>query len=149
LIDLSSARLVTLSACETGISDVLQGSPEEFVGIPAGFLLAGVPCVVSSLWAVTEISTAMLMEQFYSNHLHQGMDIAKALNQAQQWLRTVSIETVIQYIERCNDEYRRGDTIKASLTRYQRYYRYRAQQNPKWQPFYHPYYWAAFTVNGC
>ncbi len=42
-VDLSAARLVTLSACETGISDVLQGSAEEYVGLPAGFLLAGVP----------------------------------------------------------------------------------------------------------
>ena len=37
-VDLSAARLVTLSACETGISDVLRGSAEEYVGIPAGFL---------------------------------------------------------------------------------------------------------------
>lgn len=64
-IDLSSARLLTLSACETGIIDVLRGSAEEYVGIPAGFLLAGVPCVVSSLWSVPDISTALLMERFY------------------------------------------------------------------------------------
>jgi CHAT domain-containing protein len=62
---MSSARLVTLSACETGITDIKTGSSDEFVGLPAGFMLAGVPCVVSSLWSVPDISTAILMERFY------------------------------------------------------------------------------------
>jgi hypothetical protein len=56
-VDLSSARLVTLSACETGITDIVKGSADEFVGLPAGFMLAGVPCVVSSLWSVPDISS--------------------------------------------------------------------------------------------
>ena len=68
-VDLSAARLVTLSACETGLTDIFQGSAEEYVGLPAGFMLAGVPCVVSSLWSVPDISTALLMERFYRNHL--------------------------------------------------------------------------------
>ena len=86
-VNLSTARLVTPSACETGISDVLQGSAEEYVGIPAGFLLAGVPCVVSSLWAVPDFSTALLMERFYRNHLNGGIDFAAALREAQVWIR--------------------------------------------------------------
>jgi CHAT domain-containing protein len=64
VVDMSSARLVTLSACETGITDVMIGSADEFVG-----LLAGVPCVVSSLWSVPDIATAILMQRFYSNHI--------------------------------------------------------------------------------
>lgn len=59
-VDLSSARLVILSACETGITDIFQGSAEEYMGIPAGFLITGVPCVISSLWAVPDLSTALL-----------------------------------------------------------------------------------------
>jgi CHAT domain-containing protein len=39
LVDMSSARLVTLSVCETGITDVMIGSADEFVGLPAGFML--------------------------------------------------------------------------------------------------------------
>src|SRR5205807_4161983 len=100
-VDLSTARLVTLSACETGISDVLQGSAEEYVGIPAGFLLAGAPCVVSSLWAVSDLSTALLMERFYQNHLESKMYFAAALHEAQRWVRTVSIGEVAQYAEQC------------------------------------------------
>ena len=61
VVDMSSARLVTLSACETGITDITKSSADEFVGLPAGFMLVGVPCVVSSLWSVPDIFTVILM----------------------------------------------------------------------------------------
>ena len=83
IADMSSARLVTLSACETGITDVVKGSADEFVGLPAGLMLAGVPCVVSSLWSVPDISTAILMRRFYFNHVVEKMDIPLALQDAQ------------------------------------------------------------------
>ena len=73
-VDMSSARLVTLYACETGITDIIKGSADEFVGLPAGFMLAGVPCVVSSLWSVPNIFTAILMERFYYNHVVSGVE---------------------------------------------------------------------------
>jgi CHAT domain-containing protein len=69
IVDMFSARLVTLSACKTGITDVMIGSADEFVGLPAGFMLAGVPWVISSLWSVLDISTTILMQRFYSNHV--------------------------------------------------------------------------------
>jgi CHAT domain-containing protein len=56
VVDMSSARLVTLSACETGITDITKSSADEFVG-----LLAGVPCMVSSLWSVPDIFPVILM----------------------------------------------------------------------------------------
>jgi CHAT domain-containing protein/tetratricopeptide (TPR) repeat protein len=144
--DLSAARLVTLSACETGITDVLQGVAEEYVGIPAGFLLAGVPCVVSSLWAVPDLSTAMLMERFYRNHLNKGMDVAAALQEAQLWVRELRVGEVAQYAEqRYQQAQQEGQTKLYSVLRY---YRSQARQKPIWRPFEHPYYWAAFTVNG-
>jgi len=145
-IDLSAARLVTLSACETGITDVLRGSAEEYVGIPAGFLLAGVPCVVSSLWAVPDLSTALLMERFYSNHLKGGMEFAVALREAQVWVRNLQIGEVAQYAEQCYQQARQGE--KRELYVLMRSYRTQAEQKPTLRPFAHPYYWAAFTVNG-
>lgn len=145
-IDLSSARLLTLSACETGIIDVLRGSAEEYVGIPAGFLLAGVPCVVSSLWSVPDLSTALLMERFYRNHLKNNMEIAAALREAQRWVRAVNIGVVAAYAEQC---YRQSDQTHSPQLFYSiRHYRSLAKQHPDMCPFEHPYYWAAFTVNG-
>jgi CHAT domain-containing protein len=145
-IDLSAARLVTLSACETGISDVTEGRAEEFVGIPAGFLLAGVPCVVSSLWAVPDFSTALLMERFYQNHLLAGMSIVAALHEAQVWLREMNMGEVATSAERW---YRQaGQKGEKALFGLLRYYRSQAERHPSIRPFAHPYFWAAFTVNG-
>jgi CHAT domain-containing protein len=85
-LDMDAIRLVTLSACETGITDVRE-SPDEYVGLPSGFLQAGAPGVVSSLWTVDDESTRLLMERFYRNHLEERMDFAAALREAQIWLR--------------------------------------------------------------
>ncbi len=124
----------------------MQGSPEEYVGVPAGFLIAGVPCVLSSLWAVPDLSTALLMERFYRNHLIGRMDITAALREAQASVRGSRIGAVVRYVEQW---YRQSDARdKRSLFEYVRHYRYLAQMNPDLCPFAHPYYWAAFTVNG-
>ena len=145
-VDMSSARLVTLSACETGMTDIIKGSPEEYVGLPAGFMLAGVPCVVASLWAVPDISTALLMERFYHNHRKGGMDFVTALHEAQKWVRELPIGEVAKYAEKCLRQAKRKD--QAQLLIHKNHYAHRAQQNPNERPFAHPYYWAAFTVNG-
>ncbi|MGV0106047.1 CHAT domain-containing protein [Nostoc sp. DSM 114160] len=52
-LNLEQCRLVTLSACETGLIDA-QNTSDEYIGLPSGFLLAGSPSVVSSLWKVDD-----------------------------------------------------------------------------------------------
>ncbi|MEH1965611.1 CHAT domain-containing protein [Nostoc sp.] len=61
---LENCRLVTLSACETGFTDITSTS-DEYIGLPSGFLLAGSTNVVSSLWTVSATATALLMIKFY------------------------------------------------------------------------------------
>jgi CHAT domain-containing protein/tetratricopeptide (TPR) repeat protein len=144
VIDISASRLVTLSACETGITDVRVA--EEYVGLPAGFMLAGARCVVSSLWAVPDLSTAIMMERFYSHHLKDEMTFADALHQAQLEVRTMSAAEVAAYAETA---YQQADAKnKSKMLIYRNHYRYKAEQMPGSSPFSHPYYWAAFTVNG-
>jgi tetratricopeptide (TPR) repeat protein len=75
------ARLVTLSACETAISRVAPG--DEVQGLSRGFLAAGVPSVVASLWSVDDVSTAALMADFY-RLLGRGRRPGDALRQAQR-----------------------------------------------------------------
>src|SRR5437588_10657973 len=58
-----SAELTTLSACETGMSGVWEG--DELLGLAAGFLYAGTPSLVVSLWTVNDRSTSQLMRRFY------------------------------------------------------------------------------------
>jgi CHAT domain-containing protein len=75
------ASLVTLSACETGVSRVAPGN--EAIGLVRGFLLAGAAGVVASLWAVDDAATAALMRSFYAR-LRAGDGAAAALGAAQR-----------------------------------------------------------------
>lgn len=148
IVDLSSARLVTLSACESGITDGMKGSADEFFGLPTGFMLAGVPCVVSSLWSVPDISTAILMERFYSNHIVGGMDIPQALQDAQLWVRGLKAKQIADYVEKCYKSGKWKGKSKEFIEHYRERYIETAKKSPEEKPFLHLYYWAAFTVNG-
>jgi CHAT domain-containing protein len=145
-IDLEHTRLVSLSACETGVVDIAKGSPDEYVGVPAGFLLAGVPCVLSSLWEASDISTALLMERFYHNHMALRNDIASALREAQLWLKDLTLGQVLEYAEQRYNEV--GASDHAGFSSYLASLSILASKDPQAKPFNSPYYWAAFTVNG-
>ncbi|HSO75984.1 MAG TPA: CHAT domain-containing protein [Blastocatellia bacterium] len=81
LLDLKlTAEMVTLSACHTGVNKVFPG--DELHGLVRGFLYAGAPSVVASLWAVSDLSTADLMREMYS-HLRAGETKRAALRRAQ------------------------------------------------------------------
>jgi tetratricopeptide (TPR) repeat protein len=82
---LEHARLGILSACESGLpgTELL----EEVVSLPAVMMQAGVPGVLGSLWAVNDLSTAMLIARFYENWRERGLDLPQALREAQRWLR--------------------------------------------------------------
>ena len=58
-----SASLVTLSACRTGLGLLTEGG--EIIGMNRSFIYAGAPTVLSSLWSVSDESTAFLMQNFY------------------------------------------------------------------------------------
>lgn len=70
LYDLSlSARLVVLSACESGVGQVRSG--DEVIGLARGFLALGAQSLLVSLWNVHDASSSLLMQRFY-NHLLDG-----------------------------------------------------------------------------
>src|SRR4029079_6408497 len=73
------AVLPTLSACETGMSTVWEG--DELLGLARGFLYAGTPSLVVSLWTVNDRATAQLMRHFYEG-LQNGLSKARALQDA-------------------------------------------------------------------
>ncbi|MBA3255926.1 MAG: CHAT domain-containing protein [Pyrinomonadaceae bacterium] len=80
-----NCELVVLSACETGVSAVAPG--EELLGLARGFLSAGAPSLMLSLWTVDDETTVNMMSDFYARLL-TGDAPAAALRYAQcQMLR--------------------------------------------------------------
>jgi CHAT domain-containing protein len=75
-----NSSLVTLSACETGMSAVAPG--DELIGLARGFFFAGAPSLLVTLWTVDDEQTARLMQKFYSS-LIAGRGPAGALRDAQ------------------------------------------------------------------
>ncbi len=78
------ADLVTLSACDTALGRDLPG--EGVLGLTRAFEYAGARSVVSSLWKVSDASSAELMVHFY-RHLLDGSGKAEALRRAQLEMR--------------------------------------------------------------
>jgi CHAT domain-containing protein len=76
-----SADIVVLSACRA--ADGRDYGGEGLVGLARGFMLAGVPRVVGSLWDSNDKATAELMVRFYRRMLKDSMSPAAALRAAQ------------------------------------------------------------------
>jgi CHAT domain-containing protein len=149
-LDLNQCRLVILSACETGMTD-FNSISDEYIGLPSGFLFAGSPSVVSTLWEVDQLSAAFLMIEFYENlrkykQLEEG-DIAIALNLAQKRLRDLTVD---EFKKRLIKYKALIDEILSKLPKVERRkaeasITYRLSQA---YPFAHPSDWAAFTATG-
>ncbi|HEX8117134.1 MAG TPA: CHAT domain-containing protein, partial [Pyrinomonadaceae bacterium] len=75
------ADLVVLSACQTALGREIKG--EGLVGLTRGFMYAGAPRVVASLWRVDDQATAELMGLFYEGMLKRGLPAPRALKEAQ------------------------------------------------------------------
>jgi CHAT domain-containing protein len=93
--------------------------------------------VIASLWAVNDLSTALLMIKFYEN-LCDDTSVAVALNSAQLWLRdatTLELQAWASHLK-----------LATQLTQ-------QIERTLEWfdsdeQPFHQPYYWAAFCAIG-
>ena len=82
------ARLVVLSACQTGLgsgafADVPPG--DDWIGLVRTLLFAGSENVVATLWAVDDRSTAQLMQRFYER-LAANDSLGAALADAQRMM---------------------------------------------------------------
>ncbi|MCA2941113.1 MAG: CHAT domain-containing protein [Microcystis sp. M113S1] len=151
---LNQCRLVTLAACETGVIDL--NISDEYIGLPSGFLFAGSPSVVSSLWTVNDLSTSFLMIKLYEILFDANMNISVpvALKQAQNWLQNLTVQEYLNQLNSCQEivklmqqkltteEFKRLiDMIEDEQIRIKGF-------ELNYKLFNNPFYWAAFTAAG-
>jgi CHAT domain-containing protein/Tfp pilus assembly protein PilF len=76
--------MVFLSACQTGLGKISAG--DDVVGLNRSFFYAGTHTVVSSLWRVSDVSTAVMIKTFYRLYMNQNK--ADCLKQAALHVKT-------------------------------------------------------------
>lgn len=80
------ADLVVLSACQTGLGKEIKG--EGLLGLTHGFMYAGAPMVLASLWEVNDRAAVELMGRFYEGMLgEKRLGPTAALRAAQEAMR--------------------------------------------------------------
>jgi tetratricopeptide (TPR) repeat protein len=155
-LDLSHYHLISLAACETGITEN-RYLDREYIGLASAFLQAGASTLLSTLWNVDEIASAWFMIHFYQQ-IGQGTKPAmicdrsatNALQHTQQWLQTCTWQQLAhwltQLLQQPNLEDGIRDRLSARITNIQK-----KQDTIEWNhptDYCHPYYWAAFILSG-
>jgi CHAT domain-containing protein len=156
---------VFLSACETHTGRATIA--DDLVTLSTGFLSAGANNVISTLWAVDDLASALL-SIFYHRSRHAGSRPAIALQAAQTRLRTISgeiikavyykelmahVEGYAEYTFEQKDRYDKGsaeadrwDGYNANAGRMRR--RLQEIVTSETPPFESPWYWAGFICQG-
>jgi CHAT domain-containing protein/tetratricopeptide (TPR) repeat protein len=143
LIDgrLSRCRLAVGSACQSGHYNMAE-APDEFTGLPAGFLQAGAACAVVSLWQIDDRATAVLMTRFYEllDPCGTGAPVSPvtALRSARTWLRHLTTDQLNSFIQ--------THQPLADLFADRRAEPHLGDQGT--YPYAKPQHWAAFTAWG-
>ena len=146
-LDFSQYFLISLSACETGLTSK-PNLIDEYVGLVSGFLSSKASYVLSTLWQVQELSAALIMIEFY-REINKDNPPIIALKNAQTWLRTVTLEKLAQWCEELaseigedNDSY---DTLIAQANQAKQQI---AIMGKDYTPYNHPYHWAGVIITG-
>lgn len=82
------ARLVILSACESGVAGTEL--PDEVIGLPTGLLHAGASAVLATMWRIPDTDALVFAVAFYDAWRRRNLDPPDACAAAQKWLRTTT-----------------------------------------------------------
>ena len=139
---LRNNALTVLNGCESGLlkPDVI----DDYHSFTTGFLFAGAPCVITTLWTVPDLPSALIMDEFYARWA-QGEAPAAALRTAQEKVRR--IRAGVELDEAVNRLTAGLSNAKASARKRdsRKYARLFGESDT---PFADPVHWAAFTCNG-
>jgi CHAT domain-containing protein/Flp pilus assembly protein TadD len=149
-IDLTPYYLISLSACETGIT-AHQSIDTEYVGLVSAFLSRGTSYVVSTLWSVKDLPSSLLMMTFYL-YLNKGDSAPLALYKAAHWLKNLTYAEEAQFhqnvYQRLHQNSESEQTTARTVDRNRKIAENNAKENPAGKPYCDPKYWAAFTISG-
>ncbi|RMH77707.1 MAG: CHAT domain-containing protein, partial [Cyanobacteria bacterium J007] len=134
-LNIPLCRLLVLSACKTGL--VETSSTDDYVGLSSAFFYAGARTVVASLWNVDELAATLVILRLYQI-LPDYPSVAVALQAAQTWLRGVSCDDVLHWLQ--HDLKATEEEVEAVEDRLDLF-----EDDP---PFAKAYYWSAFTAIG-
>ncbi|MDX2255756.1 MAG: CHAT domain-containing protein [Pseudanabaenaceae cyanobacterium bins.39] len=163
---------VFLSCCETGLG-ISQNLTDDIVTLGTGFLCAGARSVISSLWKVDDLATA-IFSIFYHEERQKGCDRLTALQNAQTQLREmtrmdlheIAIDWDLKaylgklltplyavYDNIKNDPEKKEqkkeiDKLLSKLSNALALIAEPKEQKAHLQPFASPDFWAAFTIQG-
>ncbi|CAN5334901.1 hypothetical protein BH09BAC6_BH09BAC6_09380 [soil metagenome] len=84
-MNLNNTQLVVLSACETGVGEIING--EGVYGLQRALRQAGVKKMIVSLWPVPDSETAEMMQLFYRSLTDSG-NINESFRRAQAQMRS-------------------------------------------------------------
>jgi CHAT domain-containing protein len=143
-LNLRRNYLTILNGCESGM--LRADMVDEYVSLPSGFLSAGAVCVIGTLWAVHDLSAALIMDRFHAEW-QGGKSVAAALREATRWLRqdirnghhlmAIVIPEFLKHVEDPTLRHQCQESAQAF-----------ADKCPDSPPFASPVYWAPYTCNG-
>ncbi len=147
-LSLNNYQLITLAACETGITD-RETIKEEYVGLVSAFLYQQVSHVVTTLWTIPEKESSFLMIYFYWQ-LKKGKTPNIALAKSIKWLRNLTDGKLARLYKVIVTQLPNSEKALHEFIENELEYRIPnlalAEKHEK--RFDHPYYWAAFTITG-
>ncbi len=130
-LSLDETDLLTLSACETGMSGSASNG-REVDGLGTTAQLKGAKAVISSLWEVNDSSTGALMADFYKRWAGGEGKVAKA-----EALREAQLDLLLGKVTPQPGTSGRGVSVAEEPSK------------PAGPAGYaHPYYWAPFVLMG-
>ena len=131
-ISLTDTDLLTLSACETGMSgDASNGREVDGLGTTAQ--LKGAKAVISSLWEVDDASTGALMADFYKRWADGAGNVPKV-----EALRLAQLDLLQGKVKPQSGASGRGFTVEENKP---------STSTPQ-ASYAHPFYWAPFVLMG-
>jgi CHAT domain-containing protein/uncharacterized protein HemY len=128
-LTLHHTDLLTLSACETGMSGSASNG-REVDGLGTMAQLKGARAVISSLWSVNDASTGMLMGDFYKRWADGAGRVTKV-----EALRQAQLDLLLGRVTAAGGVDGRG-------------YKKKHEEVAAPKGYAHPYYWAPFVLMG-